>query len=278
MPYLRPLTGCTLLVALAGCGADSTSPSPTAHVNTNALVARTSAVSAANDVSYMQIGSLLLSRSHQAALDATPASPAELGDPLLGALDCRYNESVQRFVCSSVTLNNLTLSGEFILYDQQNNPQSAYDDETTSSADIFFTALGTIANPEDAANIARLRSLHLSGIRGSAASRTFDGTGQDSVTGVLSGDGSTYVLRDTTAVQGVVIGLPYADHQWPLAGTLTTRTVLELTSNGSTAVSHRHVVVTFEGNQRVKMVVDGDSSSTTTYTLDLATGEIVVAP
>lgn len=60
-----------------------------------------------------------------------------------------------------------------------------------------------------------------------------------------------------------------------MTGTLTTRTVLDLTSSGVTTITRRQVVVTFDGTQHVRMVVDGDTASPTSYMLDLASGEII---
>jgi hypothetical protein len=282
---MRHLSSAAMIGALlvSACTRDSglTGPQVPPPPATTTLVATASAKSAGNDVlvlqaMMMQLGSM--AGAHNALRTVRYATPgyatpgrtqggASL-DLTYGGLNCTFDATQQLFICPPVALDSMTLSARYVLW-HANTVQTAYNDTTTDSAQVWYDAKGKLVNPLGAANISRTRTFKVYGLNRTATQRTFGGSGADVATGALGGD-STYVLNDTTIATTVVYGVPFLSNVWPKSGTLETRSQLDLTTGGIKTTTNRRVVITFNGMQVAPMSVDGVG-----YTVDLGTGAIV---
>ena len=267
-----------LLSATTAChDRGATAPDRPAPPRETTLIAAAGGKSAANDVLLVQAISAALGGGSARSLSLRPTAPrgAPSMDITYGGLDCTYNSSRSLFECPQVTLESMTIRAEFALYDASKNPQSAYDDVTTTSATVWYWAWGTLVNPPGGATIDRQRTLTVDNLQSGASERVFGGGGTDVSNGTLPDDATkTFVLHDTTTAAGVAVGVPFSANVWPLRGTLTTNSQLDIAQGGSTiSTTHRRVVITFNGTQFVPMDVDG-----TVYTLDLGTGDLTPNP
>ena len=287
----RGLVFGALILATAATAAchDAAGPDrPPPAARETRLIATASGKSAANDVLLVQAISAALGgsalgtgRSALLAIGAPGAAArtAPSADVTYGGLSCTYDQDIGRFVCPEVTLESMTIRAQFALYDAAKTPQSAYDDVTTTSATIWYWARGALVNPDGGAAIDRKRTLTVDGLQSGATERVFGGVGTDTASGPLPGNpAQTYVLHDTTTAAGVAVGVPFSANVWPLRGELRTDSRLDIVQGGSVVTTtRRRVVVTFNGTQFVGMKVGG-ATSTTTYTLDLGTGDLTPDP
>lgn len=246
------------------------------------LIATAGGKSAANDVLLVQAIAAALGGGTSAAPSRSlrlPNGIAPSADITYGGLDCTYQSSGQDagwFTCPEVTLESMTIHAMFALIDTAGQKQSAYDDTATVRADVRYWARGTLVNPSGAATIDRERTLRVDSLQNGATRRIFGGVGTNTSTGPLPDDATqTYVLNDTTTADSVVVGVPFSANVWPLSGRLITDTQLDISQGGThVSTTHRRVVITFNGTQLVEMKVD----DATTYTLDLATGDLTPDP
>ena len=270
MIHFRRLAAIGAVLTLGACSGDKGITGPiedrTPSLETT-VIASAHGQSTANDVLLLQAITLHLDR---------PSTPARVStrpslDITYGGLDCTYNASSLRFVCPPVAMDSMTLSAEYALYDGVGGAQTAYDDMTTASAQVWYKAFGNLVNPTGAADIDRVRTLTVNGLSGTESARTFGGSGTDLATGTIAGSpGKNYVLSDATIATNVVYGIPFASNVWPRSGTLTTQSQLAVAELGVTTTTNKSVTITFNGTQLVDMDV-GSSG----FTLNLATGGVV---
>ncbi|MDQ3698110.1 MAG: hypothetical protein M3373_08815 [Gemmatimonadota bacterium] len=261
-----------MILLAAACSADSAlAPElPAVSIETS-VVATASGHSTANDVLFLQAISYELGGSGMSASVQGANGPSL--SVTYGGLNCAFDAGRQRHVCPQIVLDSMTLSAEYALY-ADDAVQTAYDDVSTDSAEIWYSAAGRLVNPDGAADIGRTRTLKVRGLSGTETQRIFGGSGVTRAEGIISGIPlKTYVLNDTTTATDVVYGVPFISNVWPKSGTLETRSQLDVSNGLTTTTTHRRVTITFSGTQTADMDVDGVA-----YSLDLASGAVARKP
>jgi len=162
-----------------------------------------------------------------------------------------------------------TVTRSRTFFDADGAEMDAYDPLLTASIVTEMETSGDVSRGDLTLSIERSRLTTVSGLEGEETERTFDGTGTDSRTRVVTSDalGSrSFEFSGTLVIDGVVRAVDRENRPWPLAGTIT-RTMDITIVNGPNGDETRSTVVTvtFNGTQFATMTVDGE-----TFEVDLA--------
>jgi len=162
---------------------------------------------------------------------------------------------------------DLTLNRQVTFYgvdDAGNDVEQTFVDRLlTAKIHFVFDMTGSYARSGDNGTIEvaveRHRDMTLSGLLGEETERTWDGTGSSAKNRVrhsdVNGDRS-YDMSSSTVVDAVVVPVP---RSWPLSGTITRMVhVTKVDETGTTTMSDREVVITFDGTQYPTMTVNGE--------------------
>lgn len=237
----RCVSAAALLLA-AACSNDA--PAPTESSTLNADVATFTAEAVGQDIEFMH----------------GPGGFAGFG--LLGGR--------RDFSCTSFTGEFLTVERTCTFYDAGGVTQDAYDSLTTASAAIHVSVTGSISREEwGSSSFSRVRDLTVTGLEGLETSRTWNGTGSGTMTGIHTtrdGDSVQMDLTSSGSITNLVLPVPKTDSSWPLSGTIAFTVSVAFTGgphDGETLT--REVTVTFDGTQFATATVNGE-----TFTIDLA--------
>lgn len=163
------------------------------------------------------------------------------------------------------------LSGtrDVTFYDTDGNTQTAYDSLSTASIHFVLDVSGDATRGGWSASIERTRDMTVSGLEGVETTRTFNGSGTETVgrsrTGA-DGNESTFEMSGTFTYQDVVVPVSGSKSRWPRSGTITRNmTVTVVNGPRGDRTKTVSVVVTFDGTSIAKAVVNGE-----TIAIDLA--------
>lgn len=175
----------------------------------------------------------------------------------------------------SITLGNLlcvtsfgSLDGqaEITFRDAGSAEQEEYDAETTASISIETDWDGEINRSGFNIDLMGNGAFSVTGLTGTEANRTWNGTSNIAVTSSTHGGNRTYEWTSTTTWASVVVAASGTEPRWPSSGTVTSNVQLEVLDgpdDGRTASTT--VEVTFNGTANVPLKVGN-----TEYRLDLA--------
>lgn len=197
----------------------------------------------------------------------------EATKPGLGQGNC--TRTGFQFRCPGRRFDDLMISRDVTFFDENGDPQDAYDDQTTASINIVSTLEGSRDRGQVSVVVTRNRDMTVGGMSGTETQRVWNGSGSSSDNRVRrtdGGDDRTYDMSASTVIDEVVVPVPRTDG-WPLSGTITREVTVEVVLGlEDTRTRHRTVVITFNGTQFVPMTVNGVE-----FTLDLATRTVVEA-
>lgn len=171
--------------------------------------------------------------------------------------------------CRSLQRPGLEVTRTCTFTDAAGAPQDAYDPATTDSVRIQTAVNGERSHERWSASISRSSDLTVTGLAGAETQRTWNGTGEESVSRSQHGDGSAargYTLETTFTINEVVVPVPGGPGKWPLSGSITRTATGEITSGPRAGQGFsRTATITFNGTGQVTMTV-----GTETFTVDLS--------
>jgi hypothetical protein len=268
-------------IAFAACGAmrdSATAPLSLQLTAEDSLtpVAHTVGLMTVGDIDVLNSSASTIGFQLTAAPDAGIAMsvlPGAVSAAYAAASGCTLTAATGRFDCPPATNNGLTLTRSFAFYDANGNLMTKFNDSTTASVNVKSTESGVRPTATGADTVSRSRDMTASGLLGKNNTRTWNGTGSGTQGAYWADSAATRTSDVTlnTTFSNIVIQLPRAQNQWPLSGSITRQvsgsgTVTKGGKTRSLTIS-RIATITFNGTQFVPMIV-----GTTTYTLDLATG------
>jgi hypothetical protein len=155
-------------------------------------------------------------------------------------------------------------------YDANGAVQTSYDSLTTDSIQFVLEVSGSASRDNWSASIDRTRQMTISGLLGQETTRTFNGTGTETVSRSrtdTTGTTSTYDMNGSFTVDNVVVPVPGSTPRWPLSGTIThDLTVTVVNGPNGDQTKTVTVVVTFDGTSTATAVINGQ-----TMQIDLTT-------
>jgi hypothetical protein len=164
------------------------------------------------------------------------------------------------------------LSGtrQVTFYDADGNEQDAYDAVTTASIHFLLDVAGSVTRDTWTASVERHRDMTVSGLADEETTRTFNGSGDETVSGSRMLEDGTQASRDMAGsftYEDVVVPVPGSDPRWPLSGSIH-RTLEVNVVNGPNGDVGRtlDVTVTFDGTSTATAVINGE-----TVEIDLTT-------
>jgi hypothetical protein len=198
-------------------------------------------------------------------------------DRLAGA-NCPWNSASGWHECEAREAGPVTIERRYAFYNAGGSAQETYDGDLTASIRVQRVEDGSMDRETDrgsmTGSVHHERDLTVSGLAGAETQRTWNGTGHTEIarTHVNDEDGSrSYEMTADVEVDDVVV--PHRPDQdrdpWPLSGTITTHVTGSVTRSDETRNFERTVVITFDGTQYAKAVVNGTGVSGE-FTIDLA--------
>jgi hypothetical protein len=153
-------------------------------------------------------------------------------------------------------------------YDSAGNVQTYYDPLTTDSIRFVLEVSGSVARDNWSASIDRTREMTISGLLGQETTRTFNGTGNETIsrsrTDTLGT--TTYNMTGSFTVDSVVVPVPGSTPRWPLSGTITHDLTVTVSGPNGNQTKSVTAVITFDGTSTATAVINGQ-----TMQIDLAT-------
>src|SRR5262245_35134867 len=253
------------LLVLAACGDAATGPTESSSINAD--VANAVADGVGGDVSTMR--ELNFGLRH-----------GGLFFPIgrLAEANCPFNTATGWHECEVRDAGPVTVERRYAFYNAGGTAQETYDADLTASIRVQRVEDGTMDRDTDRGSITgsihHERDLTVSGLAGAETQRTWNGTGHSEIehTRVNDNAGSrSYEMTADVQVHDVIVPHPSeADRDpWPLSGTVNIHAIGSVTRDGETKDFERTVVITFDGTQFAKAVVNGTGGSGE-FTIDLA--------
>ncbi len=250
-----------LLLGLAACSSDPTSPADTGGSTTlNLDVANVAADGFSQDVDLMagangELGTITFTG---AALLDPPHGPGHVNG-------CGFGGG--RWTCPRNRANGLDVTRMVQFLDESDQPMAQYDADLTASILVDVTIDGDVSRGPWTATTHRERHLVFTGLLGTETERTVNGTGAEQITRARIGAGNSpdrgFDLACTFALEDVVMPVRAEGvDPWPLSGTAT-RDCVVTPLNGDPV--QRTVIVTFNGTSTPDATVNGEP-----FTIDLA--------
>jgi hypothetical protein len=195
-------------------------------------------------------------------------TPATL--PTAGASSCSYTPAAERFDCTPVTVNGLTITRSYQLLDAAGKPLSTPDPMTIAAIRTITDAKGTLAPPPGAPPstimIDRHEDATMSGLR--TAHHVINGTATQKLDFTIPT--GTTSIHETSTTSDLRLPEPTAASKWPLGGTISSdRTMTIVVTGGSNITIVSKDVITFDGTS-VMTFTHTQGGTTTTCKLDLA--------
>ncbi len=268
---LRAATALTLAAVFTACGDSTTGP-------TDAGVS--ASVSAATTLDIATV-------SGDAAQEDVETFKVNRGAFGLATIDferfarweaCPYDATATRFVCVAKNRGPFNTARSYAYLDAAGVAQTAYGATTTAAANFKWALSGTITKERWSGTMSRERDITISGLLGANTTVTVNGTGateRQRTKFLRDGDGPNGLTRDydlesSLAIVNVVTPAIRVPDAWPASGTITRNyKVTRTDATNGTVVVTRNSVVTFNGTQFAKLVVNGKE-----FKLDLTTGKV----
>ncbi len=248
---------------LAGCASDSTSaPSSQTSLDLGALLGQ---------VSLGNLGSIPGAAS-------VLSMPMTMATPPFSPSACSYSESVQGFVCPTVTSGGLTFNVTYFLYDAAGHSQKQGDALTTASIRTVTDAKGTTSmssmnGTDGTVTLSNHGEMTMTGLL--TSTRILNGSSTSHYDMTLTGSTALHAVMDmTTVTKDLTLPTQTAAQPWPLSGTITADGK-NATSSGTAATltTITHSVITFTGTSTATAVTTMTTpagSVTMTCTMDLS--------
>jgi hypothetical protein len=269
---LHTATALAITALFAACGDSSTAPTDTSVAASVATATTLDVATVSGDAAKEDVDMFKVNRGAFGVLQATDFERFARWDA------CPYDAASKRFICVDRTRGPFTLSRSYAYLDGAGAAQSAYSATTTAAANFKWTLAGEITKRNWSGSMTRNRDITLSGLLGTNAAVTVNGTGSGERQRTVflrdsagpNGLTRTYDMQATLAIANVVTPAIRLPDAWPISGTVTRNYSLTRTdaTNGVTTTT-RNSVVTFNGTQFVPLVVNGKA-----FVLDLDTGEV----
>jgi hypothetical protein len=270
-PLLRAATALTVAALFTACGDSSTDPldagvSASVSNATTLDVATVAGDAASEDVETFKVhrGAFGL-----ATIDFDRFSRWE---------SCPYDSTATRFICAERTRGPFKSSRSYAYMDSAGVGQRGYSATTTASANFKWSINGQITKERWSGSMSRERDITISGLLGANTTVIVNGTGsaeRQRTRFLRDSAGPTgltreYSMEATVAIANVVTPAIRMPDAWPASGTITrSYKVTRIDATNGNTVTTRNSVVTFNGTQFAKLVVNGKE-----FTLDLATGKV----
>lgn len=155
-----------------------------------------------------------------------------------------------------------TFSGtrSVLFRDEAGGEQSGYDPLTTESIQIEHEIEGEVSRAGWTAAIYRERLKTVSGMAGEEVTRTWNGTGTETVSRSMHLDDGTersYESEGTVEYSDVIVPIPGSDPRWPLSGTISRAMTVTRSGPDGEVTRSVEIVITFTGEQVVTVSVNG---------------------
>ncbi|MGD8320719.1 MAG: hypothetical protein PVJ02_09700 [Gemmatimonadota bacterium] len=150
-------------------------------------------------------------------------------------------------------------------YDAEGNEQTGYDPLTTASIHFILDISGEVSRDTWSATVDRSRDMTVSGLEGEETTRTFNGTGSQSVGRshtLEDGTESTFDIDGSASYADLMVPVPGSDPRYPLSGTITRDLTVTVVNNprGNDFTKTVHVEVTFDGTSTAHAVINGEAT------------------
>lgn len=270
-PLLRAATALTVAAVFTACGDASTDPtdagvSASVSAATTLDVATVAGDAAAEDVETFKV--------HRGAFGLATIDFERFArwDP------CPFDTTSTRFICAERTRGPFKHSRSYAYLDSAAKGQRGYSATTTAAANFKWSLSGQITKERWSGSMSRERDITISGLLGTNTTVIVNGTGSAErqrtrfLRDSAGPNGLTreYSMEATVAVANVITPAIRMPDAWPASGTITRNySVTRIDATNGNTVTTRNSVVTFNGTQFARLVVNGKA-----YTLDLATGKV----
>lgn len=147
-------------------------------------------------------------------------------------------------------------------FDAAGNEQAAYDRDLTASMHVEAELERDVTHTFWSASIDRERDVWVTGLEGTEAQRTWNGTTEAEVDRSRHPDGGTvrtYDMESSGVIENVVRAVPRKDNPYPISGTITRTIHAVITTDGVSETKDLVVVITFDGDNTATMTVDGET-------------------
>jgi hypothetical protein len=188
---------------------------------------------------------------------------------------CAYSDASKSFTCPTVTVNGLTFTRSFKLFDAAGNPQSQLD-RNTSAIETISSVTGTITFSQGngatgSLTVDRHEDMTLSGIR--TATHVLNGVATSTTSGDVTLPSSGTLHTETTSsekTENLLLPNHRLHERWPKSGVITTHfTTKDTGDDGRTFSSTLDVTMTFDGTSIVTITVKS-AFGTSTCKLDMS--------
>ena len=155
-------------------------------------------------------------------------------------------------------------------FDVDGNEQDAYDEETTERIEFESDVSGEVSRENWTADVARTRSMTITGLAGEETHRTWNGTGTEEIAGSRHTDEGdrTYDMSGEFTYFDVVVPIPGSDPRYPISGSISRTMDATITSGDETRTRSVVMTITFDGDETATIVVNGEEME-----IDLSTRE-----
>ncbi len=144
-------------------------------------------------------------------------------------------------------------------FDEDGNPQDAYNPDLTASLVIVVTMSGAVERDDWRATVERNRTLTVTGLLGQETERIWNGFGDGTTTRSQHSDENgdrSYEMTSDVLIEDVVRALPRSEHPWPLSGRITRHVKVTVINGPNGDVMHeRTVIIIFNGKQFATMII-----------------------
>lgn len=164
------------------------------------------------------------------------------------------------------------LSGtrEVTFYDADGNEQEGYDRLETASIHLLVDVEGEVSRQRWTASVSRTKDVWVTGLAGEETHRTFNGTGEEHVSGtleLLDGEVRSHVMDGTFTYTDVVVPVPGTEPGYPISGTIAREMTATITTPRGERTRSLVMTIAFDGDDTATITVNGE-----TFEVDLTAG------
>ena len=251
---IRVIIGAALATAAAACGSDATGPGDQ-QLDLPAVLAQMS-TNSFTDASGSALG---ISTPSTANATVVPSA-------------CVYSAATQGFNCPTRTVDGLSFSASYYLFDANGNPQTAPSSTTTASVrlvtDLAGTVTQSVSGTSSSITMKQRNDFTMSGLLTSQHVLTGTSVNHDST--VVQGASLSRIVDDlTSTAQNIVLPPPGSANRWPQSGAVVSDLTGQVTLGALGPLpATLHAVLTFNGTNLVPLTVSG--TLTNSCTIDLS--------
>lgn len=254
----RAIVGAALVAGAAACGSDGPTGPGSHQLDLPSVLAQMS-TSTSN---FTDAAGQVLGVTLPAGADATVVPSA-----------CTYSGATESFNCPTRTVDGLTFSASYYLFDAAGNSQTAPSDTKTAAVrlvtDLAGTVTESVSGTSGSVTVKQHNDLTLSGLL--TDQHVLKGTSVNHDSTVINGTSLSRIVDDfTNTATDVVLPAPGSSSPWPLSGSIASDLTANITLGTLGPVSTSiHAALTFNGTNLVTLTTV-DETSTSTCTIDLS--------